>query len=68
MAVEDERTMSGRILGTVLAMAALLVLGGCQHVHDPWVNNGKQWKEQHFKTHAPNAELRQRLEAGQSDR
>ncbi|MGA7799919.1 MAG: hypothetical protein WCC36_03830 [Gammaproteobacteria bacterium] len=60
--------MSGRILGMALVMGTLLTLAGCQHVHDPWVNNGKQWKEQRFDTHAPNTELRQRLETGQSDR
>ena len=60
--------MARRLLGAVLTALGVLVLGGCQPVHDPWVNNGKQWKEQHFKTHEPNAELRQRLETGQTDR
>lgn len=63
----QRRRNSGLLIGASL----LVVVGmgsGCQPVHEPWTNNGKAWKEEHFKTNAPNSELRERLITTQIDR
>jgi len=45
-----------------------MLTAGCQPVHEPWTNNGKAWKQEHFRTDAPNKELRERLMTTQTDR
>jgi hypothetical protein len=51
----------------VLAMLTVAV-SGCSRIHEPWVNNDAQWKEQQFKMNVPEKQLDQRLLTGQSDR
>jgi hypothetical protein len=62
------RSQIARLTTMLVAGAAALALSGCAPIHEPWVNNGKQWKEQHFRSNVSNAVLDQRLLTGQSDR
>lgn len=55
-------------LAAALLAAVTLAVSGCASVHEPWVNNGKQWKEQRFQSKVPNQALQQRLLTGQTDR
>jgi len=52
-------------LGSVMTAALLM---GCAPIHEPWVNNGKEWKQDKFQSKVPNQELSERLLTTQIDR
>jgi len=60
--------MRGRVIVGALIAAGAIMASGCQHIHEPWTNNGKNWKEQRFQTQSPDSELKQRLQTVQTDR
>lgn len=53
---------------TLAALLIVSTIAGCEHVEEPWINNGAEWKQEKFETHASGPELRHRLEYTQVDR
>jgi len=60
--------MNKRLWVGLLVLVGVMFTAGCQRIHEPWTNNGKAWKQEHFRTDAPNKELRERLMTTQIDR
>lgn len=52
----------------LVAMLIATMTAGCEHVEEPWINNGAEWKQEKFETRASGPELRHRLEYTQVDR
>ncbi len=57
-----------RAAACILTLGVCLGLAACERVHEPWVQNGAAWKEQHFASEVPNQALDQRLLTTQTDR
>ena len=57
-----------RELPLAIGIVSLLTLSACSRIHEPWVVNAKQWKEEQFKMNVPDSELRTRIMTTQSDR
>lgn len=51
-----------------LACGLLLSAAGCEHIHEPWVRNPEQLKQERSRPDQAQMELRDRLRAGQTDR
>jgi len=61
--MRERRTV--RFLGSVMTAALLM---GCAPIHEPWVNNGKAWKQDKFQSNVPDKALGERLLTTQIDR
>jgi len=53
-----------------VAVICLLTLAACGggHIQEPWTGKDPQWKQAHFASQAPDAELRERAATTQIDR
>jgi len=53
-----------------IAVICLLTLAACSggHIQEPWTGKDPQWKQSHFASQAPGAELRERAATTQIDR
>lgn len=71
MATRPGITRSERRGGVGIALLpAMFMLWSCGQYHtgDPWSGQDPQWKQTHFETHAPDAQLRARAAYNQIDR
>jgi len=59
---------TGRLMR--IAVTCLLTLAACSggHIQEPWAGKDPQWKQSHFASQAPDAELRERAATTQIDR
>lgn len=59
---------TGRLMR--IAVICLLALAACSggHIQEPWTGKDAQWKQTHFASQAPAAELRERAALTQIDR
>jgi hypothetical protein len=53
-----------------IAGVCVLTLAACSrgYIEEPWTGNDPQWKQSHFASPTPDAELRERAALTQSDR
>jgi len=53
-----------------IAGICVLTLAACSrgYIEEPWTGNDPQWKQSHFASQAPDAELRERAATTQIDR
>jgi hypothetical protein len=53
-----------------IAGICVLTLAACSrgYIEEPWTGNDPQWKQSHFASPTPDAELRERAALTQSDR
>jgi len=62
------RTTARTIIWCGLLLLTSTTLSACQHVQEPWVTVGKQYKEQKFKSDVSNQKLDHRIMYTQVDR
>jgi hypothetical protein len=53
-----------------MAVLCVLTLAACSqgHIQEPWTGRDPQWKQSHFASQTPDAELRERAATTQIDR